>query len=91
MNNNLDPKDADATVDYNVNWGKKHLRGDTILTSDWDVPAGITKESDSHTSGITTIWLSGGTPGENYSLTNQITTAQGRTLEQTIVIRVREV
>lgn len=91
-------KDPNATLPYSVDWvtpdpktGKKWMRdGDTITTSTWTVPPGITKQSDGHDDGVATIWLSGGTAGTTYKLTNRITTAQGCTDERTIPITVRE-
>lgn len=75
------------------------LQGATISTSTWTVPTGITQNS-ANTSAVTikgvayaistvaTIWLSGGTAGSSYDLLNVITTSDGRTLSQTITIRV---
>lgn len=67
-------KDPDAVLDYYVNWAP-WLNGDTIVTSTWTVPSGITKDSDSHTDSLVTIWLSGGTAGAEYTLVNHIVTA----------------
>jgi hypothetical protein len=83
------PKDPDAVLDYAGNWAA-WLKGDTILTSTWDVPSGITKDSDSHTSTATLIWLSGGTVGQTYLLRNRITTAAGRVDDRTIAIKIKE-
>lgn len=82
-------KDPDAVLDYTGSWAA-WLKGDTILTSTWEVPTGITKDSDSHTSTETLIWLSGGTAGESYQLRNHITTAAGRADDRTITIKVKE-
>jgi hypothetical protein len=80
-------KDADAVLDYGFNWAP-WLDSDTIATSEWDVPEGITEDSDDNTTTLTTVWLSGGTAGETYTLTNTITTAGGRTDERTVHIKV---
>jgi hypothetical protein len=75
------------------------LQGETISTTAWTVPTGITKDSDAKTAvtirGITyaadtvaTIVLSGGTDGTDYDIANKITTAT-RTLEHTITIQCR--
>jgi hypothetical protein len=82
-------KDPDAVLDYAGNWGP-WLNSDTILTSVWEVPSGITKDSDSHTSATTLIWLSGGSVGQTYQLRNRITTAAGRTDDRTIAIKIKE-
>lgn len=83
------PKDPDEVKDYSVDWEARLDEGDTILTSTWIVPDGITKDSDSNTTTTATIWLSGGTLGTTYSLVNRITTAGGRTLDQTCKLKVK--
>ena len=83
------PKDADERLDYQVDWSTR-IDTDTIITSVWTIPLGITKESDYYSDTITTIWLSGGTTNTDYELRNTITTASGRILDQTVVLLVRE-
>lgn len=85
----VDPKDPDAVLDYVVNWAT-WLDGDTISTSAFTVPAGITKDSESNTTTTATVWLSGGTAGTWYAILNRITTAAGRTNDQTIYVQVKE-
>ena len=82
-------KDTHAVMDFQINW-VTWLVTDTIATSTWIVPDGLTKVSDSNTTTTTTIWLSGGTIGVLYELTNRITTAAGRTDDRTIRITVKE-
>ena len=77
------------------------LQGATISTSAWTETAGITEDSD-NTIAITiagvsygintvaTIWLSGGTAGTDYTITNKITTSDSRTLSRSFVVPVRE-
>lgn len=76
-------KDPNEVLDYVVNWAAR-LGVDTISTSSWTVPAGITLDSNSKTDTTTTAWLSGGTTGETYALLNRIVTVGGRTMDQTI-------
>lgn len=78
-------KDPDAVLDYRIDWAT-WLGVDTISTSTWTVPAGITKFTDSKTTTTTTIWLSGGTAGETYSVKDHIVTAGGREDERTLTI-----
>ena len=82
-------KDPNAVLDYVVDW-EEWLEGDTLATSEWTVPSGITKNSDTTTTTATTIWLAGGTAGTTYTLTNRITTAGGRADDRTIAIQVQE-
>lgn len=81
-------KDPDEVLDYVRDWSAL-LGDDTIATSTWTVPSGITKDSDTNTTTTATIWLSGGTLGTDYALVNRITTAGGRTHDKTLTIRVR--
>lgn len=82
-------KDPDAILDYAINW-ETWLDGDTISASAWSAAADITIDSDSHTDTVATVWLSGGTAGNTYTVTNHITTAGGREDERSIRIRVLE-
>lgn len=80
--------DPQAVLDYKVDW-TAWLGSDTIASSTWTVPAGITKNSDSATTTAATIWMQGGTDGTDYTLVNHITTAGGRQEDQSIVLKVR--
>lgn len=83
-------KDPDATLDYSIDW-EPWLDGDLISTSDWVADAGLTivNGSKSFTNTVATVFVQGGTAGQNYNLTNTITTVGSRTDERTITIRVR--
>ena len=78
------------------------LQGATISSDSWTVPSDITEDSSNNSSvtiqGITysantvsCIWLSSGTDGASYNITNQIVTSDSRTLDQTITIVVGNV
>lgn len=82
-------KDPDAVLDYQIDWSS-WLDGDTIATSTWKVPSGIIKDSDTNDDTTATIWLSGGTAGESYEVTNSIVTAGGRENDRTMIIPIRE-
>jgi hypothetical protein len=64
-------RDPNAVLDYAVDWSR-WLAGDEIATSDWTVPAPLTKVTDTKTTTKTTVWLSGGVAGESYTVTNRI-------------------
>jgi len=83
-----DPKDPDEILDYGVDW-EQPLAGDLISTSTWTVPVGVTGGIQTKTDTTTTIWLSGGTAGQDYDLLNRIVTVGGRTRDQTCTLRVR--
>ena len=74
------------------------LQGETIVSAEWTIPAGLTKVSE--TTGavtingvsypantVTTVFLLGGTDGEYYEITVTITTAT-RTLSKTFILPV---
>ena len=88
------PKHPNETIDYSFDWSDSLPEGDTISSSLWALAAGsdgelvlgIEEASDTGT----TIWLSGGTDGERYVLTNRITTAEGRIFDRNVIIDVAE-
>ncbi|MBS1876637.1 MAG: hypothetical protein JSU00_25705 [Acidobacteria bacterium] len=82
-------KDPNAVLDYSIDW-TRWLAGDQIAASEWIVPSGLTKMADSKTATSATVWLSGGTAGQSYTVTNRITTAAGRTEDRSFTIRVEE-
>lgn len=83
-------KDPAAVLDYEVDWSTWLADGETIATSTVTVEDGLDLDSDTNTDTVVTAWLSGGTVGENYTVTSQITTSQSRTDERSITIHVRE-
>ena len=86
-------KDPDATLDYTIDWSAWLEDGDTIAGSQWVVPTDLTQDAPAtNTDTTTTVWLSGGTAGADYVVTNRITTASNpdRIDDRSIVIRVRE-
>lgn len=84
-------KDPNAVLDFKVDWTSWLQAGETISTSTFVVPSGITKNSESNTTTSATVWLSGGTGGGTvYKLVNRITTNQARTEDRTLEIRVEE-
>lgn len=82
------PKDPDENLDYKIDWTAR-LAGDTIQTSLWIVPVGLTKGAESNTNTATTVWLTGGTINTDPQVTNRITTAGGRTMDQTVKLKIR--
>lgn len=83
-------KGPDEVLDYAANWGDWLATGETITTSTWTTPAGITEDSESETNTVATIWLSGGTVDEDYEVANTIVTSDARTAKRTILIMCRE-
>jgi hypothetical protein len=82
-------KDPDEVLDFQVDWSERLDDGDVISTSTFTVPAGLTLNSSSKTDTTTTAWLQGGTLNSNYDVLNRIVTTGGRTMDQTIRLRIR--
>jgi len=85
-------KDPSAELDYGFDWLTDGwlATGETVITSTWTVPAGLTQITTGITGGtITVVWIGGGTVGTDYTLVNRIVTSAGRTDERSIIIRVR--
>jgi hypothetical protein len=82
-------KDPDALLDYEFDWGAWLPPGDTIAAITMTADAGIVVESSTFTDTTATVWLSGGTELEIYTITNHITTADGREEDMTIEIQIR--
>ena len=84
-------KDPDAVLDYNFDWSSwLDDTPETISSHTITVESGLTKDSDSESSGIVTAWLSGGTAGQRYKVECEITTSESRTDERTMIIVVQE-
>ena len=86
-------KDPDAVLDYGFNWnvsGDSWLGSDTISTSTWSVPNGLTEVQSGHSDGTTYIRISGGTVGNVYSVVNHIVTADGLEDDRTLTIVCEE-
>lgn len=93
-------KDPNAKLDYTFDWSAWMVSGDTITASTFSIetisgdaaplivstPAATFSASDS----TATAWFTGGTAGNTYVVTNQITTSDGRIAENSIVIIVED-
>lgn len=82
-------KDPDAVLDYELDWSE-WLDTDTIASSSWTADTGITIDSDTNTTTTATVWVSGGTVGERYEVTNHIVTTAGREDDRSIKIKCKE-
>lgn len=81
-------KDPDAYLDYTIDW-TEWLGTDTITSSSWAAPTGITIASTTTTTTLSAAWVSGGTHGEDYDLRCRIVTTGGRTDDRSIRLQVR--
>jgi len=81
-------KDPSAVLDYVFDWNEWLATGETITDHTITADTGITVNSSTESDGKVTVWLSGGTAGQNYKVACKITTSAGRTDERTLWIRV---
>lgn len=88
-------KDPQAKLDYKIDYQSNGYleSGETLVESTWSVPEGL-EQGDPHpdemSSFVTTIWLSGGTEGLEYQVTNHIVTSLDRTDDRSITVRVEQ-
>ena len=84
-------KDPNEVLDYNLDWTAR-LAGDTISTSTWTIDSDQLLVINSQTFAATnsTVWLSGGTVGTMYDCKNQIMTAAGRTMDQSVLLQITQ-
>jgi hypothetical protein len=83
-------KDPAARLDYEISWADWLAPGDRITASIWSIDGGTIEDASVFTDTAAQVWISGGTPGETITLTNEITTTQGRIDQRTLLIRVAE-
>ena len=95
---NLKPflKDPSAVLDYGFDWAELGWLavGETITVSTWAIteqsgesPVLLVKDSDTHDTTTTTVWLSAGTSGKTYTVTNHITTSAARQDDRSITVQ----
>ncbi len=82
-----DPNDKDF---FWIDWSQRLEEGETITESSWTADSGIQIDGTLLDGNIGYVWLIGGTNRNVYTVTNRITTSDGRILDQSLKIRVRE-
>ena len=87
---NMFVKDPNAILDYEWDWTSWLGTTETISASVILPDPGITVDSDTFASKTATVWLSGGTSGITYAVTNHITTSLGREDDRTIFITCQD-
>lgn len=84
-------KDPASVLDFFFDWSDWLGSWDNITGSTWAVvgsDALLVAGSATYAGSLTVAWLSAGTEGVSYDLSNTITTAQGRTEKRTARIIV---
>ncbi|QLF83838.1 hypothetical protein SEA_MOOSEHEAD_27 [Gordonia phage Moosehead] len=90
-------KDPNAKLDYGIDWTdwlkQRNGSADQITDSTWTITGPDTALIQTDSSFSTTqtgVWLSAGTNGGTYSVTNHVTTAAGREDDRTLTIAVKQ-
>jgi hypothetical protein len=83
-------KNPGALLDYKVDWASWLATGETITTSEWEVPAGLTLSASSKTDTTATAWIEGGTANKAYRVTNTISTSGSRVDSRSFQLWVAE-
>jgi hypothetical protein len=87
-------KDPEEILDYGMDWSE-WLEEDAIQVSRWGPPTPITTpplvvESTKRDPDSTVVKLSGGKIGMLYQIENTVETAQGRTAQESIFVRIQD-
>lgn len=89
-------QDPDEILDYSVDWRPWLADGDVIsgvnvsLSEESMTDLVINEPLPQFTTTHTTVWISGGTVGETYTVSIRVTTNGGRTGDRSIDITIRE-
>lgn len=75
--------------DYQMDWGSILDAGETISSSTWSVPVGLTAGVQSVSGGVTSKRISGGKLNTVHNISNTITTSLGRTYKRGFQIRIK--
>lgn len=85
--------DPQAVLDYGKNWATWLEEGETLVSSDWSVPDGITLVQQSYApTGQTVVriaaWTS--TVGDSHIITNHVASSDGQEEDSSYEIVIRE-
>ena len=83
-------QDENELLDYEVDWSAFLNPGDTIATATFTGQTGITLTNISYTTTTATVWVSGGTVNNSYTVVCDIVTAQGRKAERTLIFQIKQ-
>lgn len=91
MNSWARGKDPDAVLDFFFDWSKWLQPNEVIELSVYIVEGSASIElfDKSVDGGYAWFWARGGVAGEAVKITNRITTDQGRTDDDTAILRIR--
>lgn len=82
-------KDPEADLPWHFDWSEWLEDGESITASVMTASAGVTLHDAGFSATDTTVWVTGGTVGNIYQVSNRITTSQAKIDERSIRIRVK--
>lgn len=88
-------KHPDAKLDFSIDW-TEFLGADDIDTSSWTAEeidgdgAPLVLSDNGESSGVSVIWIEGGTEGFAYLVSNHIVTTAGREDTRSFVLRIEK-
>lgn len=75
---------------WQFDWSEYLAVGETITASQWITTAGLTLSSQSATATTTSVWVSGGTSGATYLVTNRINTTTGQQFDWSFQVSIHQ-
>jgi hypothetical protein len=81
------PKDPNEILDYTIDWSARVQANDSIV-SFTVTGSGINVDSSVLSNNIITVWLSGGNVGSETSVLTRVVTTEGRTMDQTVKLKI---
>lgn len=83
-------KDPTAVLDYWMDWGAWLVPGESLLTSTWTTTGTPVLSLPAILGSLTQVWVSGGTRGEALTLSNRVTSSEGREDERSLSLLILE-
>lgn len=84
-------KSSDSNLDYAIDWSKLLSTGETIVSSVWEAPVGLTISRQQVVGSVVSCFIAGGVTGEQYKVYNKITTSDDLIDERYFVIKVQDI
>ena len=80
-------KDVNEIIRQGFDWSDRLIPGDSIADSEWVVGQGLDGDNATYEAGYADIDLSGGSAGEQYRVSNRVTTNEGLRYERSFVVQ----
>lgn len=85
-------KHSELENHYSFQWKDILQSEESIITSKWELPKDLQLQRQNIKDGtLTTLWITGGMNGEDYTITNHVTTNKNRKEYRTLIIRVDDI